>query len=131
VSGIAVGLLFEEARYSLRSAIDADEARDPDIGFVLARVRIDILVPVRYPGSVEVCIGIASAGRTTFSYACALFQYGRLAALSDATVAVRDRRTGARHVLTPQFRAALTPMLLRAQPARIRLDGAQRFGPRQ
>jgi acyl-CoA thioester hydrolase len=118
VNGIAIGRLFEEARYALRSSIDADEARDPDIGFVLARVRIDILAPVRYPGAVDVCIGIAGAGRTSFSSASAMFQDGRLVAVCDATVAVRDRRTGAGYVLTPPFHAALTPMLLSAHPAR-------------
>jgi acyl-CoA thioester hydrolase len=118
VNGIAIGRLFEEARYTARSSIDADEARDPHIGFVLARVRIDILAPVRYPGSVAVCIGIAGVGRTSFSYASAMFQDGPLVAVSDATVAVRDRRTGTGYVLTPQFHAALTPMLLRTRPAK-------------
>ena len=117
VNGIAIARLFEEARYRLRTSIDADEARDPHVGFVLARVRIDIVAPVRYPGSVDVGIGIADTGRTSFSSASAMFQGGRLVAFSDATVAVRDRRTGAGYALTPRLRAALAPMLLMAHPA--------------
>jgi acyl-CoA thioester hydrolase len=117
VNGIAIARLFEEARYQVRTSIDADEARDPHVGFVLARVRIDIVAPVRYPGSVDVGIGIAGSGRTSLRYASAMFQDGRLVALSDATVAVRDRRTGAGYALTPRFHAALAPMLLMAHPA--------------
>jgi acyl-CoA thioester hydrolase len=119
VNGVAILRLFEEARYTVRSSLDVAEASDPHIGFVLARVRADILAPVRYPGSVDLCIGIASAGRTSFSYASAMFQDGQLMAVCDATVAVRDRRTGAGYVLTPGFHAALAPLLLRVAPAAI------------
>jgi acyl-CoA thioester hydrolase len=114
VNGIAIGRLFEEARYTLRASIDAAEARNRDIGFMLARVRVDIVVPVHYPGSVDVGIGVGVAGRTSFSYASAMFQDGRLVAISDATVAVRNRVTGTGCVLTPEFHASLTPLLLGA-----------------
>jgi acyl-CoA thioester hydrolase len=114
VNGIAIARVFEEARYTVRSSIDAPEARDPGIRFVLARVHIDILGPVCYPGTVDVYIGVAGAGRTSFSCASALFQDGRLAAVSDSTVAVRDRRTGTGRALSPEFHRALIPMLVGA-----------------
>jgi acyl-CoA thioester hydrolase len=114
VNGIAIGRFFEEARFTVRSALDAPEARDPDIRFVLARVRIDILEPVWYPGTVDVCMGVAGVGRTSFSSAAALFQDGRLVAVSDSTVAVRDGRTGEGCVLSPEFHRALIPMLVSA-----------------
>jgi acyl-CoA thioester hydrolase len=118
VSSTAVGRLFEEARYFARTALDVDEARDPYIGFVVASVRIDLLVPVHYPGTVDVAIGVARAGRTSFGYASGLFQDGRLVALSDAVVAVRDKRTGAGCELTAGFRRALEPMMLRTPSVR-------------
>lgn len=116
VNGVAILRLFEEARYTVRSSLDVGDAGGPPIGFVLARVRADFLAPVRYPGSVDLCIGITGAGRTSFSYASAMFQDGQLVAVCDATVAVRDRHTGAGYVLTPRFRAALAPMMLRVTP---------------
>jgi acyl-CoA thioester hydrolase len=103
VGPTAIGRLFEEARYVVRRTIDHPQARDPDAGFVLARVRIEFLAPVHYPGEAEVGIAVAGVGRTSFSYAAALFQHGRCVALSDATVAVRDRRTGTGCVLAPSF----------------------------
>jgi acyl-CoA thioester hydrolase len=115
VNGIAIGRFFEEARYTLRSSLDAPEARDPDIRFVLARVRIDLLEPVSYPGAVDVCIGVEGVGRTSFSCAAALFQHGRLVAVSGSTVAVRDGRTGEGCVLSPEFHRALIPMLVDAR----------------
>ncbi|GAB2483599.1 acyl-CoA thioesterase [Jatrophihabitans fulvus] len=104
----AIARLFEEARYLLRRAVDHPDAQDAATGFVLARVSFDLLEPLRYPGRVEVGIGIGAIGRSSYEYLSALFQDGRCVALSDATVAVRDRRTGSAHVFTAGFRAALS-----------------------
>jgi acyl-CoA thioester hydrolase len=107
VSGLAVARLFEEARYTVRSTLDDAQARNPANGFVLARVRIDLLAPLRYPGAVDVAIGVSRPGRTSFDYAAAIFQDGECVALSDATVAVRDRMSGTGSALGPGLRAAL------------------------
>jgi acyl-CoA thioester hydrolase len=113
VGGVAVGRLFEEARYGVRRSVDCAEARDPDIAFVLARVRVDLLEPLHYPGSVDVGIGVAATGRTSITYASGLFQDGRLHAVSEATVALRDISAGRGHQLGPQLRQALDGLRLR------------------
>lgn len=110
VSTIAIARLFEEGRYLIRSMIDHPFARDPDVGFVLARLRIDVLTAIHYPGTVDIAIGVGSIGRSSFGYVTALFQDGRCGALSDATVAVRDRRRGTGRVLTPSFHATLASL---------------------
>ena len=113
VGSSAIGQLFEEARFSARGRITVDELRGPDVGFVLAFVRIDLLAPVRYPGEVDVAIGVASIGRTSLHYESALFQGGHVAAVSCATVAVRDTAAGSALVLGASVRAALEPLMLR------------------
>lgn len=107
VGSQALGRVFEEARYSVRRSIDHPQAHHPDHGFVLARVVIDLREPVAYPGEVEVVIAIGRVGRSSFDYVSAIFQAGRCRALSDATVAVRNRRTGTGCVLEPSFHEAL------------------------
>jgi acyl-CoA thioester hydrolase len=111
VGTIAVARLLEEGRYSIRSTIDHPIARRIDVGFVLARLRIELLAPIHYPGTVHVAIGVGRVGRSSFEYLTALFQDGRCATLSDATVAVRDRATGSGYELEPSFREALAPRL--------------------
>jgi acyl-CoA thioester hydrolase len=108
----AIARLFEEGRYLVRTSIDHPQAHHPDHGFVLARVRIDLLSPIRYPGEVDVAIAVGRVGRTSFDYASAIFQDGLCAALSDATVAVRNRRTGSGCVLEPSFHAVMARALL-------------------
>ena len=110
VSTIAIARLFEEGRYMIRSKIDHPIARDRRIGFVLARVRVDVLEPLHYPGSVDIAIGVGRIGRSSFDYVTGLFQDGCCAALSDATVAVRDRSRGTGNQLDPTFHAALAPL---------------------
>jgi acyl-CoA thioester hydrolase len=115
VSATAIARLFEDGRYRIRTAIDHPHARDPQLGFVLARIAVDLLASVHYPGSVHIAIGVGRIGRTSFDYLAALFQDDRCVALSDATVAVRDRRSGTSYVLPPTFHAMLAP---------LRYDGA-------
>jgi acyl-CoA thioester hydrolase len=112
IGGQAIARIFEEARYTLRRRLDHPQAHDPDIGFVLARVRMDILEPVRYPGEVEVAVAVGRVGRTSFDYVSAMFQDGRCVAVSDATVAVRSRMAGAGCVLEPSFREAMAHVAL-------------------
>jgi len=103
----AIARIFEEVRYLVRRSIDHPQAHHPDHGFVLARVRIDLLAPLHYPGEVDVGIAIGCVGRTSFDYVSAIFQDGRCVALSGATVAVRNRRTGTGCVLEPSFHAVM------------------------
>jgi acyl-CoA thioester hydrolase len=115
VSSIAIARLFEEGRYQTRAAIDDPQARDPHVGFVLVRVSVELLSPVHYPGAVDIAIGVGRVGRTSFDYVSALFQGTCCVALSDATVAVRDRQRGAGAVLQPSFQATLTPLRYRGE----------------
>jgi acyl-CoA thioester hydrolase len=116
IGGIAIARLFEEGRYTIRSTIDHPQARDPNTGFVLARVRIDVLEPVTYPGEVGVAMAVGGVGRTSFDYVSALFQNGNCVALSDATVAVRDRRSGRGRLLDASFRTTLAELALGGEP---------------
>jgi acyl-CoA thioester hydrolase len=117
VSAIAIATLLEEGRYQIRSAIDHPHARDRRVGFVLARIAVDLLEPAHYPGAIHIAIGVGRVGRTSFDYVAGLFQDNRCVALSDATVAVRDRGRATGSVLPASFHDTLRPLRYPGRPA--------------
>jgi acyl-CoA thioester hydrolase len=60
---------------------------------VLARTEIDFLRELHYPGTVEIGTGIAQIGRTSFTFAHALFDGGLCAATGRATMVLIDADT--------------------------------------
>ena len=67
--------------------------RVPGTTFVLARTEIDYLRELHYPGTVEVGTGIAEIGRSSFTFAHALFNDGACAATGRATMVLIDGAT--------------------------------------
>jgi len=93
VNNVAIARFFEEARSSLHRAI-RDVVPDALSGMVLARVEIDYVRELSYPGVVDIAIGIRRIGTKSYQQAAALFRDGACAALSTATsVRVSPDRT--------------------------------------
>jgi acyl-CoA thioester hydrolase len=67
--------------------------RVPGTTLVLARTEIDFLRELYYPGTVEIGTGIAQIGRTSFTFAHALFNDGLCAATGRATMVLIDAAT--------------------------------------
>jgi acyl-CoA thioester hydrolase len=67
--------------------------RVPGTTFVLARTEIDYLRELHYPGTVEIGTGIAEIGRSSFTFAHALFNGGVCAATGRATMVLIDGTT--------------------------------------
>ena len=65
----------------------------PGTTLVLARTEIDFLRELHYPGTVEIGTGIARIGRTSFTFAHALFDGGQCAATGRATMVLIDAAT--------------------------------------
>lgn len=73
---------------------------DPDRGLqvegcttVLARLELDFLKELRWPGTVEVGTGIADIGRHSYVFAQAIFHEGECAARARSTMVLIDRVT--------------------------------------
>ena len=73
---------------------------DPDDGLqiegcttVLARIEIDFLKELRWPGTVEIGTGIAEIGRSSYVFAQAIFHDGACAARARSTMVLIDRAT--------------------------------------
>ena len=80
---------------------------------VLARLEIDFLKELRWPGTVEVGTGIAEIGRTSYVFAQAIFHDGACAARGRSTMVLIDRGTRKARALPPELIERLKRMRVR------------------
>jgi acyl-CoA thioester hydrolase len=74
--------------------------RDPDKGlmvadatFVLARIEIDFLRELHFPGDIDIGTSVAEIGTRSFTFTQAIFRDGACAATGRATMVLIDRAT--------------------------------------
>ena len=70
---------------------------------VLARIEIDFLKELRWPGTVEIGTGIAEIGRSSYVFAQAIFNEGACAARARSTMVLIDRATRKARPLPPEL----------------------------
>jgi acyl-CoA thioester hydrolase len=92
---------------------------DPDNGLqvegcttVLARLEIDFLKELRWPGAVEIGTGIAEIGRSSYVFAQAIFHDGACAARGRSTMVLIDRETRKARPLPAELIERLKRMLI-------------------
>lgn len=86
INNVSIGVLFEEGRVHFHHALFERTPRPDGYVFVLAQANYRFLRETFYPDPVEIGLRIARIGRTSFSYAQALFQNGRCTSLCDTTL---------------------------------------------
>jgi acyl-CoA thioester hydrolase len=79
----------------------------PDANFVLARVEIDFLGEMHWPGNVEIGTAIARVGRSSLGLAQALFVNGACVATSDNTLVLIDTATRRPKPFAPEHAARI------------------------
>jgi acyl-CoA thioester hydrolase len=75
----------------------------PGCSFVIARVALDFRAELFWPGKVEIGTGVKAVGRSSVTFAQAIFQNGKCAAIAESVVVHVD---GATHRSTPLGDAA-------------------------
>ena len=70
---------------------------------VLARVEIDFLHELRWPGAVEIGTAVDNIGRSSYRFAQAIFHDGECAADARSTMVLIDRETRRSRVLPPDL----------------------------
>jgi acyl-CoA thioester hydrolase len=80
---------------------------------VLARIEIDFLKELRWPGAVEIGTGIAEIGRSSYVFAQAIFHDGACAARARSTMVLIERATRKARRLPPELVARLERMLVK------------------
>jgi acyl-CoA thioester hydrolase len=93
---------------------------DPEHGFqvegcttVLARIEIDFLKELRWPGTVEIGTAIAEIRRSSYVFSQAIFSEGDCAARARSTMVLIDRATRKARPLPPELIERLNRILLK------------------
>lgn len=85
----ATSRLFEEGRATLNLQVFGPKCLvDPEPGerLLFANLNVDFLLQAYYPGTVEICTGVARVGNSSCVVAQAAFQNGQCFALSEAVM---------------------------------------------
>lgn len=91
VNNVAIASYFENARCV--HLIPALKHGEPKLTTVLARITIDYLAELHFPGSVDVGIRITQRGNKSFVIAGAIFDGETCCATCEATMVFFDPRT--------------------------------------
>jgi acyl-CoA thioester hydrolase len=92
VNNAVFGTFFETGRVEL--ILDAEHSLlEPGQSFVLARIEIDLVAEILWPGTVEIGSAVSRVGRSSIHIAQALFQNGRLCARATSVVVLVDGTT--------------------------------------
>jgi len=86
----------------------------PGTTSVLARLDINFLKELHWPGEVEIGTGIAEIGRSSFTFLQAIFHEGACAATARATMVMIDGETRRARPLPEEALARLEQMKLRS-----------------
>jgi acyl-CoA thioester hydrolase len=90
----------------------------PGATTVMARLEIDFLKELHWPGNVEVGTAVAEIGRRSYVFAQGLFHEGTCAARARATMVLIDRETRKARELPPDLVERLERLKLRADQMR-------------
>jgi acyl-CoA thioester hydrolase len=79
----------------------------PGASFVLARLSIDFLGEMRWPGEVEIGTAIAAVGNSSLKFRQALFVSGECVATAENTLVMVDKETHKPRPFTPEHAARI------------------------
>ncbi|MGL4196866.1 MAG: acyl-CoA thioesterase [Allorhizobium sp.] len=85
----------------------ADPLLDPGFSFVLAKLDINYIAEVLWPGTVEIGTRVIRVGRSSVTMQQAVFQKGKLCASAETVVVHFDEATRKSHAFSEAQRAKL------------------------
>jgi acyl-CoA thioester hydrolase len=92
-------------------------ALEPGHAFVIARIEIDFLGEVLWPGTVDIGTAVSRLGRSSIGLEQALYQNGQCAARAVGIVVLTDTATRRSTPLTAAMRERLQSYLVDPRPA--------------
>ena len=112
VNNTVFATFFETGRVMLLRD-PGNELNAPGTTSVLARLDINFLKELHWPGTVEIGTGVAEIGRSSFTFLQAIFHEGACAATARATMVMIDGETRRSRPLPEEALARLETMKLR------------------
>ncbi len=104
--------LLETGRVALLEA-SGRPLSEPGYDFVLARIAVDYLAEITWPGIVEIGTAVKAVGNSSITVAQALFQHGRCVAKAEAVMVQLDPQTHRSVPLSPALREACGAMRMK------------------
>jgi len=104
VNNAVFATFFETARVDMLMAGDV-ELMGEHGAFVLARLVIDFVAEINWPGEVEIGTRIVALGRSSLRLEHAVFDEGACAARGESVVVLTDTRTRRSQPFSPEARA--------------------------
>ena len=115
VNNAVYATYFETGRVTL--------IKDPSHGFkpeglawIMVRLDIHFRAELRWPGTIEMGLGVAKFGRTSVTFDQVVFSEGRCVASAQSVTVLIDEATRQPTPLTPEIIAKLQPWLRRGVP---------------
>ena len=113
VNNAVFATYFESGRVGL--IYDAENGLQvPGATSVVARLEINFLRELHWPGTVEIGTAVAEIGRSSYQLAHAIFSEGACAATGRTTMVLIDRETRRSRPLPPELIAQLQSLLQRS-----------------
>ncbi len=111
INNAVFATLFETGRVGV---IHEGETKllGPGFSFVIARIAIDYRAELFWPGRVEIGTGVKAIGRSSVTFAQALFQADRLAAVAESVVVQVDASTRKPAALMEEVRESLRLLMM-------------------
>jgi acyl-CoA thioester hydrolase len=111
VNNAVFATYLETSRVAL--IYDADQGLlVPGVTSVLARLEIDFLQELHWPGTVEIGTAVSAIGRSSYTLLQAIFHNGTCAATGRATLVIIDATTRRPRPLPPTVIARLQELLV-------------------
>jgi acyl-CoA thioester hydrolase len=85
----------------------------PGLSWMLVHLGIDFKAEVRWPGTIELGLGVGKIGRTSVSYSQVVFSEGVCAAAAEAVTVLVDEKTRKPTQVTEEITKRFQPWLLR------------------
>jgi acyl-CoA thioester hydrolase len=92
VNNAVFGTYFEAGRVGIMR-LKMSAQKPETMGWIVARVAINYLAEVKWPGTVEIATSVVRLGRSSITFNHALFYEGRCAATGESINVLIDRAT--------------------------------------
>ena len=115
INNAVFATLYETGRVNVLHDPAGPLAR-PGFSFVLARIAIDYLAELFWPGTVEIGTGVKLVGNSSVTFAQALFQNGVCVSVAESVVVQVDAATRRSAPLSDDTKARLAEMMVVASP---------------
>lgn len=111
INNAVFSTLLETGRVEFLLSPD-DPLTAPGCAFVIARLTLDFIGELNWPGRVEIGSGVLKLGRSSVTIRQGLFQNGQLCAAADTVIVQMDETTRKSAPLSPAAVARLEALLL-------------------